>query len=143
VLEFAGSMGIPAPYIKKVCDHFPSHSTEMLVNYLLENPFDNGSIPEKVEQEEENLEVEVEKTWNMTQDNQKSSQYELVSTVVHLGKSVGSGHYVAYVKEELNGGAKQWVYYNDDAVYHSGNPRLDKSYMLFLKKRPANKIIEE
>ena len=147
VLEFAGGMGLPEKYIHKVCNHLPTYSVEQCINYLLENPFDNGTIPEptevKVEIEEPLEEVEVLKTWNMSQGREKSSCYELVSTVVHLGKSVGSGHYVAYVKETLQGGEKKWVYYNDDAVYYSGKPRLDKSYMLFLRKIASNKIVEE
>lgn len=142
-------MGLAPDYITKVCNHFPSHSTEQLVNYLLENPFDNGTIPDVIqeekpaEEEAEDLEVDVMKTANMANSEGESSEYELVSTVVHLGKSVGSGHYVAYVKEQLREGGRKWLYYNDDAVYHSGKPRLDKSYVLFLRKVSAEKIVEE
>lgn len=140
-MEFAEGMGISPKYIEKACDHFPSHSVEQLVNFLLENPMDNGTIPDSVSQPEETLEKEVDvlKTWNMTRGSPACSDYELVSAVVHLGKSVGSGHYVAYAKEHLSNGQRNWVYYNDDAVYYSGKPRLDKSYMLFLKKKSSIK----
>lgn len=138
MLEFAGGMGLAPNYIEKVCNHFPSHSVEQLVNYLLENPIDNGTIPEPVpapEAEDAAEEtVDVLKTWNMTQSSPECSEYELVSAVVHLGKSVGSGHYVAYAKERVVSGERKWIYFNDDAVYYSGKPRLDKSYVLFLKK---------
>ena len=133
-------MGIASNYISKVCNHFPTYSVEQCVNYLLENPFDNGTIPEpKIVEEEESQdeEIKVSKTWNMTQGRQETSTYELVSTVVHLGKSVGSGHYVAYVKETVVGGEKKWIYYNDDSVYYSGKPRLDKSYICLLYTSPS------
>ena len=146
-MEFAGGMGLAPDYIQKVCNHFPSYSVEQCVNYLLEHPMDDGTIPsvkeEAEEEQETEKEVEIFKTWNMTQGNNNNSTYELVSTVVHLGKSVGSGHYVAYVKEKLHNGERKWVYYNDDAVYYSGKPRLDKGYILFLKKVSSKKIIEE
>lgn len=50
--------------------------------------------------------------------------YELKAVIIHLGKSVHSGHYVAYIKTE-----KGWVLFNDEKVTTSNNPVLGKGYI--------------
>lgn len=44
--------------------------------------------------------------------------------VIHLGKSVHSGHYVCYVRT-----AKGWVLFNDEKVLASNKPVLGKGYI--------------
>lgn len=44
--------------------------------------------------------------------------------VIHLGKSVHSGHYVAYVRTEQG-----WVLFNDEKVTAASNPVLGKGYI--------------
>lgn len=43
-------------------------------------------------------------------------KYELMASVVHHGSSLYGGHYIAYVKKELEGGTSRWIQYNDDSV---------------------------
>lgn len=50
--------------------------------------------------------------------------YELKAVIIHLGRSVHSGHYVAYVKTE-----KGWVLFNDEKVTTASNPVLGKGYI--------------
>jgi uncharacterized UBP type Zn finger protein len=50
--------------------------------------------------------------------------YELKAVIIHLGKSVHSGHYVAYVKT-----AKGWVLFNDEKVTTAAHPVLGKGYV--------------
>ncbi len=38
--------------------------------------------------------------------------YKNLACIVHLGKSVGSGHYVCYIRKN-----NEWIYYNDEKVY--------------------------
>jgi len=52
------------------------------------------------------------------------SKYRLKAVVIHLGRSVHSGHYVAYVRTD-----KGWVLFNDEKVTHSTNPVLGKGYV--------------
>lgn len=40
--------------------------------------------------------------------------YEITAVITHLGNSVESGHYMAWVKED---GEDEWVKYDDDNVY--------------------------
>ena len=46
VWMFVGEMGLSKEYVLKVCNFHSSYTAEQIVNYLLENPFDNGTIPE-------------------------------------------------------------------------------------------------
>eukprot|EP01116_Phalansterium_solitarium_P022303 TRINITY_DN7315_c0_g1_i1.p1 TRINITY_DN7315_c0_g1~~TRINITY_DN7315_c0_g1_i1.p1 ORF type:complete len:786 (+),score=243.20 TRINITY_DN7315_c0_g1_i1:82-2439(+) len=59
----------------------------------------------------------------------RPARYELLGFIVHLGPSVHSGHYVAFVKR--NG---QWVQFNDEKVAVSENPPIGKAYMYFFKR---------
>lgn len=57
-------------------------------------------------------------------ENPLHVNYRLKAVVIHLGRSVHSGHYVAYVKTE-----EGWTLFNDDKVTKSGNPVLGKGYI--------------
>lgn len=50
--------------------------------------------------------------------------YRLKAVIIHLGKSVHSGHYVAYVRS-----GEGWVLFNDERVTRSLHPVLGKGYV--------------
>jgi uncharacterized UBP type Zn finger protein len=52
------------------------------------------------------------------------TQYRLKAVIIHLGKSVHSGHYVAYVKC-----GQDWVLFNDERVTRAAHPVLGKGYV--------------
>ena len=52
------------------------------------------------------------------------TKYRLKAVIIHLGKSVHSGHYVAYIRDE-----KGWVLFNDERVTLSKEPVLGKGYI--------------
>jgi len=56
---------------------------------------------------------------------ENKSRYEVLASVLHLGKNVNSGHYVCYVKK--NG---KWIYYNDSRVNESQQTPLAKACVL-------------
>lgn len=66
--------------------------------------------------------------------------YEISAVVTHLGGSVESGHYMAWVKDTED----QWVKYDDDTVYtqpedkvfqlRGGQPNLEIAYLLMFRK---------
>ncbi|KAL4447002.1 hypothetical protein ABPG74_014974 [Tetrahymena malaccensis] len=56
------------------------------------------------------------------------TNFELQAAIVHIGKSVHSGHYVAYVKRN-----NEWVYYNDAKVAEAEDPALGKGYIYLFK----------
>ncbi len=43
----------------------------------------------------------------------ETGMYEMRAVVTHLGNSIESGHYMAWVKETED----QWMKYDDDTVY--------------------------
>ena len=58
--------------------------------------------------------------------------FNILATIIHLGRSASSGHYVIYIKR--NG---KWYYFNDSKVCEDPNPRLDKGY-IYLWRRIDN-----
>lgn len=58
------------------------------------------------------------------------STFEAIGSVIHLGRSVHVGHYVAYTKQ-----ADGWIYFNDNKVAKSDNPAVGKSYICFFKRK--------
>ena len=57
-------------------------------------------------------------------ENPAHTKYQLKAVIIHLGKSVHSGHYVCYVRT-----AKGWVLFNDEKVLASNKPVLGKGYI--------------
>jgi ubiquitin carboxyl-terminal hydrolase 5/13 len=55
--------------------------------------------------------------------------YELIGFVVHLGPSVHTGHYVAFIKKD-----GQWVQFNDRKVAESAKPPSGQAYMYFFRR---------
>lgn len=66
--------------------------------------------------------------------------YELHAVVTHLGNSVESGHYMAWVKDS----EEEWTKFDDDSVYQQpvekvyhlrgGQPNLEIAYLLMFRK---------
>ena len=50
--------------------------------------------------------------------------------MVHLGRSVHVGHYIAYAKQ-----TEGWIYFNDNKVAMSETPQIGKSYICILKRK--------
>ena len=53
----------------------------------------------------------------------------MIASIIHLGKSVGCGHYVSYAKYN-----DKWHYYNDAKVSISEDPYLGRGYVLIFKQ---------
>ncbi len=58
-----------------------------------------------------------------------SSKFALKAVIVHLGKSVHSGHYVSYVKKD-----GVWALFNDEKVTVPQKPLLGKGYLYIYEK---------
>jgi len=58
-----------------------------------------------------------------------SSKYRLMGFIVHLGPSVHSGHYVAYLYKD-----NQWIQFNDRKVFKSKQTPTGSAYMYFFAK---------
>lgn len=130
VWVIVNDFGTDKKYVQKVCDHFHDKEIDFIVNYLMDHSQDDGSIPEK---QEEDFKQHQEIPENIKFSHKPGSTYEIFGSVVHLGKSTNVGHYVAYVRGKLND-KNTWLYFNDESVYQCETPELGKSYLLFLRK---------
>lgn len=123
VMSIVRDMDVSTQYVKKVCSNFKNKGADFVISYIFDNPQDNGNL---MEVEETHVEEKV-----ITDSG--SRKYRAIGSVVHLGKSTHVGHYVAFTRKPI-AGKSQWVYYNDDKVYITENPKVGKSYLLFLEQ---------
>lgn len=124
VWNLVNDFGVSHNYVTKVCNLFADQGIDFIVNYFLENPEDN--LPESEPQ------VEETEAQEFAEDN-GDRVYKAIGSVVHLGKSVHVGHYVAYARRIVEG-QEDWIYFNDHQVYFARLPSLNRSYLLFLQK---------
>lgn len=52
-----------------------------------------------------------------------------VAAIVHLGRSVHCGHFVAYIKKN-----NEWILYNDSKVAQTTEPVLGKGYIYIFRR---------
>jgi ubiquitin carboxyl-terminal hydrolase 5/13 len=127
VWNVVNDFGVPRDYVVKVCRLFESQGIEYIVNYFLEHPDDD--LPDSETQNQKDSQSTEQE---FTEDN-GGRVYKAIGSVVHLGASVHVGHYVAFARRSVDG-KEEWVYFNDDQIYHALYPSLNKSYLLFLQK---------
>jgi ubiquitin carboxyl-terminal hydrolase 5/13 len=124
VWSLVNDFGVSHHYVTKVCNLYADQGIDFIVNYFLENPEDNLPEPEP--------KVEEPQAQEFAEDN-GDRVYKAIGSVVHLGKSVHVGHYVAYSRRAVEG-QEDWIYFNDHQVYFARLPSLNRSYLLFLQK---------
>lgn len=64
-------------------------------------------------------------------------KYELVGFASHIGKNLGSGHYVAHIRK---GG--RWVLFDDQKVAVSQEPPLDLGYLYLYRRKDGMEMDE-
>ena len=64
------------------------------------------------------------------------AKYRLQSIVMHKGSSVHAGHYVAFIRKEIPGVGKDWVWFNDEKVVKGGdwNEVYKTGYVYFFRR---------
>merc|ERR1719494_1111147 len=55
--------------------------------------------------------------------------YELKASVVHLGSTISSGHYVAYVKKKQPNGDDVWFLASDSCISQADDPPFGDAYV--------------
>ena len=62
-------------------------------------------------------------------------RYQLFGVVLHLGRTVGGGHYTAYYKGQY---PDEWYYYDDERVESVGEAQAkrhpEQAYLLFYQR---------
>jgi len=59
----------------------------------------------------------------------KPARFRLAAFITHMGRSTGSGHYVAHILKE-----GRWVIFNDSKVAVSSNPPTGQAYIYFFRR---------
>jgi len=95
-----------------------NNNVEAAIGYLFDNGGDVSELMSLLKPEK--MEVEA---------GAINPNYELYAVIVHLGKSVHSGHYVCYIKLH-----SKWVLFNDSHVFQTDEPVLEKGYIYVFRQ---------
>lgn len=64
--------------------------------------------------------------------------FRLSSIVCHKGSSIHAGHYVAYIKKQIDGEGDEWVLFNDEKVVEAGGSTVEEmkkfAYVYFFQR---------
>jgi len=137
---------LDTPISKKVSTSHIDVISQELVQQLSEMGFTVGQAKKALKETEGNMERAVEwlfshadepceeaqvkqETAMEIEHGSTSTHYKLIGFLVHLGSSVHSGHYVAYLLKE-----NQWIQFNDRKVSKSVTPPTGAAYMYFFER---------
>ncbi|KAF4592237.1 ubiquitin C-terminal hydrolase [Ophiocordyceps camponoti-floridani] len=105
-IEMLGAMGFDAPRAGKALKQ-TGGDVERAVEWLFSHPDDTGAA------EDEAAPAAREPAGNAS----LPARFQLRSIVCHKGTSIHAGHYVAFIRKQLEGQDKaQWVLFNDEKV---------------------------
>ncbi|PUU84289.1 hypothetical protein B9Z19DRAFT_279086 [Tuber borchii] len=108
-VSMLGAMGFTAGQAKKALKE-TGGDVERAVEWLFSHPDDMGD--DEVMGESVNTDTPTKEPGR----DERPAQYELHSIVCHKGGSIHAGHYVAFIRKEVEGEGKVWVLFNDEKV---------------------------
>ncbi|ODV68706.1 ubiquitinyl hydrolase [Hyphopichia burtonii NRRL Y-1933] len=87
------------------------------VEWLFNNPDDDGIIEEGTDKPVVNIQAETETLTEelLNQPEPSNTRYAIKSVICHKGTSPHTGHYVAFIKKLVDG-ERKWVLFNDEKV---------------------------
>lgn len=76
--------------------------------------------------------LKMNRTWLASDSGERGAEYDLVSTVTHHGKTIGSGHYTADVRQPCGA----WLHFDDDRVDKVSQQQVltSRPYLLFYQR---------
>lgn len=110
-IEMLGAMGFTASQAKKALRE-TGGDMERAVEWVFSHPDDMGEDDDQVMTDTSELLKEKEVPGRAD----TPAEFQLNSIVCHKGSSIHAGHYVAFVKKELEGEGNAWVLFNDEKV---------------------------
>lgn len=108
-VSMLGAMGFTAGQAKKALKE-TGGDVERAVEWLFSHPDDMGD--DEVMRES----VDAGTPRKEPGRGERPAQFELYSIVCHKGSSIHAGHYVAFIRKEVEGEGKVWVLFNDEKV---------------------------
>ncbi|CUM63430.1 uncharacterized protein PRCAT00001005001 [Priceomyces carsonii] len=106
------SMGFSELLAKKALTLF--NDPNAAVEWLFENPDDDGVIPETISRVDLRSEKE-QLVKALLQSPQQNSKYAIKAVICHKGSSPHTGHYVLFIREDAKN-KTSWVLFNDEKV---------------------------
>lgn len=110
-IEMLGAMGFTATQAKKALRE-TGGDMERAVEWVFSHPDDMGEDDDQIMAGTSQLLKEKEVPGRAD----TPTEFQLNSIVCHKGSSIHAGHYVAFVKKELEGEGDMWVLFNDEKV---------------------------
>lgn len=131
-MEMMLAMGLNSKLSKKALILF-NGNVEQSIEWVFSHPDDDGELS-TAESPKSSMDIISELENN---EDSKNGTYKVIGVVCHKGTSSHSGHYVAFIKKNINGESK-WVLFNDEKVVLTDDNTLkeiEKSAYFYLYKK--------
>ncbi|KAK1580600.1 ubiquitin carboxyl-terminal hydrolase [Colletotrichum navitas] len=132
-IEMLGAMGFSVPQAKKALRE-TSGDVERAVEWLFSHPEDQGIFDDDDAAPAAGSESAAAPK-SEAGSAATPAKYQLQSIACHKGTSIHAGHYVAFIRKEIDG-RPQWVLFNDEKVVEAGEiEEMRKfAYVYFFKR---------
>ncbi|KAL3952608.1 hypothetical protein ACCO45_012551 [Purpureocillium lilacinum] len=129
-IEMLGAMGFGAPQAKKALKE-TGGDVERAVEWLFSHPDDQGLFEDDAAPSAETA-APKEPAGSAT----LPASFQPQSIVCHKGTSIHAGHYVAFIRKQLEGEGEKWVLFNDEKVVeaHDVDEMRKFAYVYFFKR---------
>lgn len=124
------SMGLD-PKLSKKALLVSNGNVEQAIEWVFSHPDDDGEIPSTGSLDGDDMIAKLEASANT------DGKYQLRGVICHKGTSSHSGHYVAFVRKNVNG-TERWVLFNDEKVVLADDKsmkEIESSGYLYLYRR--------
>ncbi|GAW13099.1 hypothetical protein ANO14919_024770 [Xylariales sp. No.14919] len=129
-IEMLGAMGFNAPQARKALKE-TNGDLERAVEWLFSHPDDQGDFGEESGAAAEKTESVLAGSADLP------ANFQLQSIVCHKGTSIHAGHYVAFIRKQIDPSDKpKWVLFNDEKVVEAGDVEEMKktAYVYFFNR---------
>ncbi|OBT82065.1 hypothetical protein VE02_08874 [Pseudogymnoascus sp. 03VT05] len=129
-LENLGNMGFSPNHARKALKE-TGGDMERAVDWLFSHPDDQGDVDEGGQA------ADTGRSNETPGSDALPARFELQSIICHKGGSIHAGHYVAFIRRQLEQEkAKSWVLFNDEKVVEADNMEEVKkfAYVYFLER---------
>ncbi|PNY27978.1 Ubiquitin carboxyl-terminal hydrolase 14 [Tolypocladium capitatum] len=129
-VEMLGAMGFGAPQAKKALKE-TGGDVERAVEWLFSHPDDQGMFEDGAQASSEPAAPK-----EPAGSAALPASFQLQSIVCHKGTSIHAGHYVAFIRKQLEGQGAKWVLFNDEKVVEAYDVEEVRkfAYIYFFKR---------
>jgi ubiquitin carboxyl-terminal hydrolase 5/13 len=126
-----GDMGIPAPQAQKALRECAGDVNRAL-DWVFSHPNDAGDV----DGSGDGGTTDTTELPPLAGSAELPAKFELGSIVCHKGTSIHTGHYVAFIRKQIEGEGRQWVLYNDEKVVKAADVGEMKkfAYVYFFRR---------